>query len=185
MSTPSAELRVYYSRADRHALVFNVEIAKRGDVYVGAMHIPGKQVLKQSWHASGKSHMHTPADRHIHKPKVPPGKLQEPHRLMGSSFSPELRDWSYQPRERARRMNISIDLDRLGPGVQANVDLWAIPSIDHMPSVLAFYKNLIVLGHVVMDWSTPNLVVVVWDLTPGAVASLYRSLREDQEREGS
>jgi hypothetical protein len=174
MSKPQAELRVYYTLGDKHALVFDVTIAKAGDVYVGPMHIPGRQVLKQSWHASGKGHMHTPAELYLHKPKVPPGELREPLRLMGSSFSPELRDWSYQPRERNRRMNVSIDIGRLGPGVQANTDLWAIPSVDHMPAVLKFYKDYIVLGRAVMDWSTPNLVVVVWDLTPKALASLAR-----------
>lgn len=175
MSAPTGEMRVYFSNQDKHGLIVNVDVTKKGDVYIGDAHLPGVQLLKQSWHASGKGHVHTPAGRLLHTPKESPSNIPKPRRLWGSAPDLALLDWTYRPQERPRRVNVRVDVALFKKAPSWTIDIWALPSTTEIPQVLASYD--IVSQHAVMEWTSPAVLAVVWTMRPEAWASLERSIR--------
>lgn len=180
---PQGEMMIYLSNGDKHALLLDVIVTKDGDIYIGAAHLRGfkKELLRQSWHASGKGHIYTPAGRVLHRPKEPPGQLREPRYLFScSSPDPGMLRWDYSPKERPRRLNFSITPDLLS-GLQGWwIEIWALPSTANERDVLK--RGQAVLARAVMHWTRPVVMAVLWTLTPEAWEALVRQIQEDSRR---
>lgn len=88
-----ADLRVVLRSEGRYQLLFFARL-QEFDLYTG----PGglKNLLRSSWHGTGKVHIHTPEGRKVGVPRVMPEEFRGCAKLYSGGYSGT--DWSYRPK---------------------------------------------------------------------------------------
>lgn len=182
MTKPKGEMRVYFANQNKHGLIVNLDIAKKGDVYTGDFHFLGGPHLRQSWHISGKGHTYSPQGRLLHQQKESPKDIQKPMRIVESAPNLKLIDWTYRPKNKILRKNVSVDVNLYKKNPSLNIAIWALPSVDGIHKALDFYKNDIVLKHELMDWTSPVILAVVCTSRPDFWETFERSIKKGKVR---
>jgi hypothetical protein len=88
--------------------------------------------------------------------------------------------WGYKPKpDSFTRRTLIIDLEDLAKLKEWGIELWALepgqPQL--VTEVLNSYNpGGVAIAHVVADWCTPNLIGILWTLTPEASAALDKAI---------
>ena len=172
-----AEIRVVLRQDDQYATAFFATL-KGEDLYYGPRLRIGDETFRASYHASGKQHLRTPMGRKINEPLTRPRDLKGKKKLGASSGNPTMLQWGYKPKpDTATRRTVILDNAQLRYP-SWTVDLWAIEAgrDDLVAEALRDYENCgVVVASVRADWPQPQLLAVVWTLTPEGWIALERS----------
>jgi hypothetical protein len=172
--TQKAHLRVALHDNGKYQLVLRADI--RGfDIYAGPPW--PKDLLRSSWHESGKVHIHTPVGRDIGKPKVRPESFTGKAQLYQGGYSGL--DWSYMPKPDSKTRRTLL-IEKEASSRSLNCAIWAIERnrSDLWKEVLAEYdgsRGLVLVSHIAIDWTQPSLLAVVSTLSDTAWVSLNAS----------
>ena len=175
-SSQKAHLRIALHDNGKYQLVLRANV-DGFDIYAGPHGM--KNLLRSSWHETGKVHIHTPIGRELGKPQVRPESFTGKAKLyQGAYIGP---DWSYRPKsDSAVRRTLLIEKPR--DGRPLNCAIWAIEQgrIDLVNEVLTEYdgsRGLALVAHAATEWTQPSLLAVVSTLSDTAWASLNASTR--------
>ena len=133
-----------------------------------------RNLLRSSWHETGKVHVHTPAGRLIGAPRVMPEKFVGKSMLYSGGFTGT--DWSYRPKpDSPSRRTLLIEKAQTERAL--NCVIWGVERgrDDLVNEVIAEYdgsKGLELVSHITVDWTQPQLVATVSTLTMAAWTSL-------------
>ncbi len=172
MATQRAEIRIVADAPQDHALLMQVSV--RGeDVYCGVCLPDGREMLRQTYHASGQAHIHTPAGRQLHEPRTPPASLTGRHRLFGGSPDLRLARWGYSPRpDTGRRRTLRLPADDLLTQPGWSVAVWLIEQgrDDLIAEILD--EHDVIIGSTVVEWTQPIVLAFAWTMSPEKWARL-------------
>lgn len=160
---------------NQHALTMGATLSK-GELYVWSP-IPGVPDLRQSYHASGQGHVHTPAGRLRHDDSVPTAAFTGSRRLWGASVDPGLVSWNYTPKsDTPKRSTLILDRGTVGQYPSCTVDVWAVETArtDLVEEVLSTYQ--VVIAHVLAANDAPWLLAIAWSITLEAARSLDEAI---------
>ena len=172
--------------AMHYATAFYLTLTRRGDIYGGPgldrnLAGPGYQLFRHSYHRDGKTFLRVPGGLERGADRLPPVEVRGKIELGGGSGSPDMLEWRIgRPDEdNERRRTMTIDLGRMERSWTAQA--WAIEPgrPDLVDEVLASYGakgEVLACAHA--DWCQPELLLLIWTLTPAGWAALDRSLAE-------
>jgi hypothetical protein len=182
-----AELRIVFRAANAHAVAFYARL-QGYDVYCGPRLNFGNEVFRTSYHESGKSHLRIPTSkrRTINEPSIPLVQIRGKKRLAAGGSTLNMLNWGYKPKlDSSTRRTLMIDLEEVIKLKEWGIELWALEP--NQPQLVTEVLNSYIPGgvaiaHVIADWCTPNLIAIVWTLTPESSAALDRAILEEQNR---
>ncbi len=172
MAGQRAEVRIVADAAQDHALLMQVSV-KGEDIYCGVCLPDGWQMLRQSYHASGQAHVHTPAGRLLHEPRTPPASFEGRHRLFGGSPDLTLARWGYSPRpDTGKRRTLRLPVGDLQRQPGWSIAVWLVERgrDDLITDTLA--EHGVILGSTVVEWTQPMVLAFVWTMSPEKWARL-------------
>jgi hypothetical protein len=168
-----AELRIYLTRSDGQAALAGRLTVRGANLYIATV-MPGwGEAMRHSLHESGQSHLYITGEtrriRHEHPVDAPPADLRGATVLVSASapspLDPQL-EWTYKPKpDRASRRNLAIEAETMPSSW--SIDFWAIEPgrqdlVDAAVEELA--ARFQVLGHVLLDTTTPWILAVAWSI---------------------
>lgn len=146
------------------------------DLYAGPHGV--RNMLRSTWHESGKVHTHTPAGRQVGPPRVIPERFEGKERLFSGGYSGP--DWSYRPKpDSATRRTLILEQHTVGRGL--TLDIWAVEAqrADLVAEVLAEYalmRGIELISYALIDSTRPQLMAVASTLSLDADASFRRTV---------
>lgn len=184
----TAELRVALEANGKHALIAQANM-KGGDVYCGTSPrlLKGKkrEIVRSSFHARGPTRLHrigldTLAGHLGMRPDEVKGAV-----LLAQGGPGGQLDWTYKVRaDSSTRKTLVLQWDRR---IKAGtlISYWAIESgiADPVKAALELCRlvPMDVVGHVVSDWTVPQVMILVMVLPEASMASLEAAIRADEE----
>ena len=177
-SKQTAELRVVLHDNGRYFLLLDARV--RGfDVYYGSGSEIGTFKFRTSWHETGKTHVYLPIGRQIGVQRVSPKDFTGKVHLATAGHGGQL-SWDYRPKSDSKtRRTVIIDVTTLArKGCSA--ELWAVEwGNEHLVAEVVSgtgYQGKKVVGHVIADWTQPQLVAIACTLSDEAMRSLQLSI---------
>jgi hypothetical protein len=184
----AAELRVALELDGKHALIAQTNM-KGGDIYCGTppRSVKGKkrQIVRTSFHARGPTRLHrfglsTLAGHLGMRPDEVKGAV-----LLAQGGPGGRLEWNYKVRaDSSTRKTLVLQNDRRIAG-GTSISYWAIESGIADPVKVALESGrlppMYVVGHVVSDWTVPQVMILVMVLTEASMASLEAAIRADEE----
>ena len=184
----AAELRVALELDGKHALIGQANI-KGGDIYCGTPPRPIKgkkrEIVRSSFHARGPTRLHrigleTLAGHLGMRPDEVKGTV-----LLSQGGPGGMLDWTYKMRaDSATRKTLVLQWDRRIEGGTC-ISYWAIESGIADPVEAALESSRLgpmdVVGHVVSNWTVPQVMILVMVPSEAMLASLEASIRADKE----
>ena len=157
------------------------------DLYYGTPLQQERMSFSSSYHDSGKTYLHTPVGQRPGKSTTPLAQFAGKRELGTSSGDLRLLRWDYKPKpDTSTRRTLVLDVTKLPRPLRSwTVALWGVEHgredlVDEIVSG-GVYGNMPVLGHLHADWTEPELVVVLWTLSPAAWTALERSRSEGEQ----
>jgi len=179
-TTQEAHLRVVLHHEGKYQLLFFADF-ENFDLYAGPHGT--RNLLRSSWHATGQVHTHTPAGREDGTPQVPPEDFKGRERLYSGGYTGN--DWSYKPKpDSPIRRTLVIDQHAVERNIM--LDLWAVEKgrADLVAEILAEYdgsKGIELVSYLPIDWSQPQLVVVVGTMTLASWTALQEVINRPRK----
>ena len=176
-----AELRVALHDNGKYLLLLDARVTG-WDVYIGSGQGLGKKKAKfrLSWHESGEIRRHifgAPSERGVtrERPQEFTGIT-----YLGASAILKTPDWNYNPKPDSKQRRTLIvdvvDTKRRG----CSVDIWAVERgrDDPVKEILSDqrFQGRELVGHVIADWTQPQLVVLAYIPSDSTLRSFHQSL---------
>lgn len=180
-----ANLRVVLHDGDRYAVLMYTRIAGH-DIYSGPRLNVGEELFRHSYHASGQKHLRILDERSIQEPGTPPHELIGKVRIHAASSGLDWLDWGYKPKaDTSKRVTKMIDLRDIAVYPSFTTELWAFEPgrVDLIDEHLRGYeeRGLVVLAHVLADWTRPNLLGLVFTMGLSAWENLERDMQKSDQ----
>jgi hypothetical protein len=145
------ELQIVVRDGDRHAVLMQA-IVRGGDIYSGPKLVWGDKLFRRSPHVKAKQ-----------KPYA--GKMQ----LSAAGSDLEMLEWGYKARPgRGKRVTKVVELPHVAQYPGFTSELWAFdpdrPDLIDQHLGEHYEPGGRVVAHVVADWTTPNLLGLLWTL---------------------
>ncbi len=183
-----AELRIALELDGKHALITQANI-KGGDIYCGTPPRPLKgkkrEIVRSSFHAGGPTRLHrigleTLAGHLGRRPDEIKGAV-----LLSQGGPGGMLDWTYKVwADGATRKTLVLQWDRRIEGGTC-ISYWAIESGIADPVKAALESGRLgpmdVVGHIVSNWTVPQVMILVMVPSGAMSASLEASIRADNE----
>jgi len=161
-----AELRIVARRGISHALMLRVTLTGH-DLYCSVHDATGSQLLRSTYHASGKLWMHAydSGVRMDDGTAVPLASFRGVERAWCTAFVADNLKWGYRPTpDSPIRRNLLLDAAAM-PEVWS-VDLWVIEHgrLDLVARTLDSYNGGLadLISYRICDWSQPQLLAAAW-----------------------
>lgn len=171
------DLRVaVQDQSGRVALLVAASLNKN-ELYISSP-MPAGPDLRQSMHASGKGHVHTPAGRLLHGEGAPLGDFTGKRQLWSAAADLDLLSWTYKPKpDKKSRRTLMLRSSYFGVDYPScTVALVGVEQgrADLVDEALADYP--VVIDSVLLDHAQPQLLAVAWTLTAESAAALDRAV---------
>jgi len=184
----TAELRVALELDGKHALIAQANL-KGGDIYCGTPSRPVKgkkrEIVRSSFHAGGPTRLHrfgltTLAGHFGMRSDEVKGAV-----LLSQGGPGGMLDWTYTVRaDSSTRKTLVLQCGRRIAG-SMSISYWAIESGIADPVKAALELGCLpamdVVGHVVSDWTVPQVMILVMVLPQVSITSLEATIRADEE----
>ena len=165
MPAQRAEVRIVVDALQDQALLMQVTL-KGEDIYCGVCLPDGREMLRQSYHASGQAHIHTPAGRQLHQPGTPPASFTGRRRLFGGSPDLTLSRWGYRPRPDAgKRRTLRLPVQDLLTQPGWSVAVWLVERGRDDLIAETLDEHDVILGSTAVEWTQPMVLAFAWAMS--------------------
>jgi hypothetical protein len=186
------DLRVVLRRGNRYALYFSARFTGT-DLYCSGharLPFPGfadvSNPLRFSYHQSGQLH-HKARGERVGPARQETGLTNITGRahIGGMSGLVEFADWTYVPKpDSRRRRNLILDLDAMSDAPWSiefwAIEFWAIECGRHVlveQTLEEQRERSVLLDHVLIDWTNPQLLLLAAAMRPEAWAALQHVIQ--------
>lgn len=157
------------------ALLVAASLSKN-ELYISSP-MPAGPDLRQSTHASGKGHVHTPAGRLLHDERAALATFSGKRQLWSAAPDLGLLSWTYKPKpDKKNRRTLLLSTRYFGidyPSCTVAIVGVEQGRADLVDEALADYP--IVIDWALLDHTQPQLLAVAWTLTAESAAALDRA----------